>query len=169
MLYIFDKDGTLVKGRLPDGNGKTRPANTPDEQVLLPGVYDRISDLKQAGHIITVASNQAGVAWGKISYKQAEALMLDLCAKLDGKVDFWLFSPFDERAAVRKVVSMFAIKSEMRKPSPGMYRSLMIATGFDPAQTVVVGDDENDRIPALELGCQFFWASSFFGWKELYD
>jgi len=49
MLYIFDKDQTLIDNKAaPD-----RPANTPDEQIVLPGVIEALAALRQAGHTKT--------------------------------------------------------------------------------------------------------------------
>lgn len=62
-LYIFDKDGTLVAG-VPKADGKTRPANKPEEQILLLGVARKICQLRSQGHLIAIASNQGGCAWG---------------------------------------------------------------------------------------------------------
>ena len=96
MLYIFDKDGTLVR-ELPDPKIGTRPANTPEEQELLPGVLSKIVSLKAEGHRIAIASNQGGVSWGFMSMAQAYDVMNDACQKLNGLPDAQLFCPYDAR------------------------------------------------------------------------
>ena len=155
MLYIFDKDGTLVGGA---GN---RPANIPEEQKLLPNVVQKISALKMAGHKIAIASNQGGVAWGFISSDQAENLVLDAAHKIGG-VDSYRFSPYDPKAQKKNPNSVFAQDHESRKPRAGMIISLMDELGYSPSETVMVGDMESDELAAEKAGCSFAWAKDFF-------
>ena len=154
MLYIFDKDKTLVSG--PDN----RPANTPDEQQPLPGVIETIAALRAAGHKIAIASNQGGVAWGFITVAQAQTLVKDAATKIGG-VDFWRCSCYDERAKAKNLDSPYARKSYRRKPRPGMLKELMRVAGTTDA--VMIGDSEDDRKAAESAGIAFEWADKFFG------
>jgi len=157
MLYIFDKDKTIVGG--PNG----RPANTPDEQHPLPGVIETIATLRAAGHQIAIASNQGGVAWGFITVSQAQALVKDAAAKIGG-VNFWRCSCYDERAKAKNPDSPYARKSYRRKPRPGMLKELMRAAGITTA--MMIGDSEDDRKAAEAAGVGFAWADEFFGRPE---
>lgn len=154
-LVILDKDGTVVK-YLGD-----RPANTPEEQVLLPGVSEKISWLKRQGYKIALASNQGGVAWGFISYAQASALMADAAAKVGA--DAYRFCPHDARA-IRKpdAVAEYAVACKCRKPEPGMLIELVRQFEVTPAETLYVGDREEDRDAAERAGVRFVWAHEFF-------
>ena len=159
MLYIFDKDKTLVSG--PNG----RPANTPDEQYPLPGVIETIAATRAVGHQIAIASNQGGVAWGFITEVQAQALVKDAAAKIGG-VNFWRCSCYDERAKAKNPESKYARKSYRRKPKPGMLKELMRAAGTDTADTVMIGDSDDDRKAAEAAGVEFVWAKDFFKWED---
>ena len=159
MLIIFDKDGTLIAS-----HGK-RPANTPAEQQPLPGVAKKLAALRAAGHTLAIASNQGGVAWGFLSEREAQALVKDAAAKVGG-VDFWRCCCYDERAAQRNPRSPFARSSPRRKPAPGMLREIMSAAGFAPTETLMVGDQDSDRLAAEAAGCRFVWAAYFFGWRQ---
>jgi len=155
MLIVFDKDGTLVPFY------DKRPANTPDEQVLLPGVAKKIAVLKANGHKIAIASNQGGVAWGFISLAQAETLMSDIAAKIGA--DAWRFCPHDERAAgLFGARQEYACACECRKPRAGMLLSLMREFRAFPFDALYVGDRDEDRNAALAAGVQFAWAQEFF-------
>jgi D-glycero-D-manno-heptose 1,7-bisphosphate phosphatase len=153
-LIIFDKDGTLTEF---DG----RPANHPEEQKLLPGVAERIAQLRERGCKIAIASNQGGVAWGFISYDQAEALMADAAAKIGA--DAWRFCPHDPRAAGKPGANEeYAVACSCRKPEPGMLIELMQQFGATPDETLFVGDRDEDREAARRAGVRFISAKRFF-------
>ncbi len=154
MLYIFDKDGTLV------GNpGPGRPANHIDEQRLLPGVAEKCAALVTQGHSLAVASNQGGVAFGFISYDQARALVEHAAGLIGAR---WAhFCPHHPKGSIKK----YRGESECRKPRPGMLLDLMAWAGCGPEETVFVGDREEDRLAAEAAGVRFEWAVDFFGWR----
>jgi len=155
-LYIFDKDKTLV-GPL---NG--RPVNMAIEQQPLPCVIERLAQLRASGALLAIASNQGGVAWGFMSDEQARALVKDAAAKIGG-VDFWRCCCYDERAAAKNPEGYYARKSYRRKPSPGMLKEIMRASGASPDETIMVGDSESDQQAARAAGIGFEWAATFFG------
>lgn len=157
-LFIFDKDGTLVGVPSPEQN---RPANTPAEQILLPGVAAKIAALKAAGAKIAIASNQGGVAWGFISYAQAADLLSDCAAKIGA--DAWDFCPHDARAADKpNARPEYAIPCRCRKPQPGMIIRLAKRLGVPLSRVVFVGDRPEDEQAAQAAGVRFEWADEFF-------
>lgn len=154
-LYIFDKDGTTHHG--PQG----RPPNIIPEQRLAPNVADVCANLLAKGHTLAVASNQGGVAWGFMSYEQAESLVIE--AARDIGAYSWRMCPHDARASQSPTcVAEYAVACECRKPKAGMLLSIMRRNGFTPEQTTFVGDQESDRLAALEAGVTFVWAAQFF-------
>jgi len=160
MLYIFDKDGTLIASM-----GK-RPANTPAEQRPLPGVVIKLAELRTVGHRLALASNQGGVAWGFLTLEKTAALMQD-CADKVGGLDAVRFSPYDPKAAARRPNSPYAREDQSRKPRPGMLLEIMAELGASPAETMMVGDQESDREAAEAAGVQFAWAEAFFAPQQV--
>lgn len=159
MLYIFDKDGTLVGS--PDSK---RPANTAQEQILLPGVAEKIAQLRAEGNQIAIASNQGGVAWGFLTEEQAQVLIDDCIAKVGG-VDAWGWCPHDPRAAGKpRSNPRFATSCTCRKPDTGLLDYCITHVDADRSATVFVGDQESDRQAAVRAGITFVWAKDFFGW-----
>lgn len=148
-LYIFDKDGTLIMGY----NG--RPANIPEEQIVLPNVIETIAQLQDNGHKVAIASNQGGVEMGYLTNVDAIYLMMDCAQKIGAPNADFDFCPH------------FVSPCECRKPRPGMLLHLMELTGFDAKDTIMVGDQESDRLAAQNAGCQFQWAHDFFSWTYL--
>lgn len=146
MLYIFDKDGTLVE----EING--RPPNKPEEQVLKAGVKEKIADLKSAQHKIAIASNQGGVAKRFITFDEAMLLMFDVVEKIGGANCFRI-CPHHPKIS----------ECNCRKPKPEMLLEIMWTLNIPQNETIMVGNDEVDRLAAEAAGVKFVWAVEFFG------
>lgn len=164
MLYIFDKDGTLLSA-VEKNNGKTRPANTPAEQVVLPGVAAKLNELRSNGNQIAIASNQGGVAWGFMTEEQAQ-ILIDDCIEKIGGVDAWAWCPFDPKAEGKPgSIKRFACESNERKPNPGMIHAIVNHVDAELSDTFFIGDMESDQKAAGAAGVNFVWANDFFGWR----
>jgi len=150
MLYIFDKDGTIIASY---GN---RPANTIEEQHLLPGVGEKCAELRAQGHHLAVASNQGGVAFGFITNDQARALVAH-AARLIGTKDY-AYCPHHPKGTD----PIHGIACGCRKPQPGMILQLILRNGIAASDTIVVGDRDTDRQAAEAAGAHFIHADKFF-------
>lgn len=156
MLYIFDKDGTLVTKK---GGGNPPIPNSVEEQEALPGVVEKCRELREAGHTLAIASNQGGVAFGFIDSQQAADIMRH-AADLVG-AEGWAMCPHHPKGR-----EPLGHECYRRKPAPGMLFDLMQRLRFEPANTIYIGDMESDRQAAEAAGVRFVWASDFFGWEE---
>jgi HAD superfamily hydrolase (TIGR01662 family) len=154
MLYIFDKDGTLVQ----DIDGK-RPPNTLDEQKPIHGVLAKCQALIAEGHLLAVASNQGGVAFGYITATEAHAMVKQI-ADYIGATTYavCVTHPNGKRKAAKR-------ESRFRKPNGGMIEYLMDSFGVSAADTVYIGDLDTDREAAEAAGVKFVYAKDFFGWE----
>lgn len=149
MLYIFDKDNTLIA---LDG----RPPNSVAEQYLLPGVAKKCAELRKQGHILAIASNQGGVAFGYLTQLQAQVLVRH-AARLIG-ADDWVMCPHHPHGTIVP----YNVVCQCRKPAPGMLHTLMHHFRHTPFNTTYVGDQDTDRQAAQAAGCKFAWAQMFF-------
>lgn len=155
MLYIFDKDGTLVE----QINGE-RPPNSLAEQKVIPGVVEKCQALIAEGHLLAVASNQGGVAFGFITAVEAHAMVKQIADTIGATAyAVCVTHPNGKKKAARR-------ESRFRKPNAGMLEYLMDAFGVAAADTVYVGDMDTDQEAAEAVGVRFVWASEFFGWEE---
>ncbi len=161
-LYIFDKDGTLVKKR-PLREGIVRTPTCPEEQVLIEGVFEKLAALRAEGHVLAMASNQSAVADGIITMEQAEELLANCAAKVGG-INAWRFCPYSPRSKKRLngEDNPYACDHEWRKPHPGMLLDLMEELGYPPEDTFMIGDSNKDRKAAKNAGVRFFKAKDFF-------
>lgn len=138
-MIILDRDGVINE----DSDDYIRSA---DEWVPINGSLEAIACLKKAGFLVTVASNQSGLARGFFDHKalhemheKMNKLLADRGASIDG-VFFCPHSPKDNCSC--------------RKPKPGLL--LHIAKQFDIKlnETVFVGDSLSDIQAARMVGSQ---------------
>jgi D-glycero-D-manno-heptose 1,7-bisphosphate phosphatase len=140
---FLDRDGTLIQdpGYLSD----------PDGVRLLPGVAEGLQALARAGFELVVATNQSGIARGRITVAQYEAVAARLEACLadhgvtlaasyycpyhpDGEVDPW------------------AVEHEDRKPAPGMWLRAARDLGLELPRCWSIGDGERDVVAGKRAG-----------------
>ncbi len=161
-LFIFDKDGTLIRLKL-NRLRIPRPVIRPEEQVLIPGVFEKLAVLRAQGHKIAIASNQRAIAQGLISMAQAEALMENLIKKIGG-ADAWRVCPFDAHARpmLKGKPNPYRVENDCKKPQPGMLIDLMAELGCQPGDTFMIGDSWRDRRAAERCGVAFIPARKFF-------
>lgn len=165
-LYIFDKDGTLVSKIFEIPKVKRTPL-TPEEQVLIPGVFEKLAELRQAGNTLAIATNQSMVAEGLISLDEANRLVENCAAKVGG-VAGWRLSPYGPRAPkkLHGKLNPYARDDISRKPNPGMILDLMQTLGFSASDTIMIGDSNKDRKAAEAAGVTFIRAKKFFKKKK---
>lgn len=156
MLYIFDKDGTLCRSK----SGKTF-INSIEDQELIPGVLEKIEELKEQEHTIGIVSNQGGVAFDYLTYQEAEKIMMHI-AELIGTSDYY-FCPYHPDG----INPDYSIDSIYRKPNPGMIMGFAIITGYEnPKDILYIGDRPEDEEAAKRAGVNFIWSDEFFGWDN---
>jgi DNA 3'-phosphatase len=172
-VAFFDADNTL---RVSLSGGIT--ANSPNDVLILPFVAPKIAELNREGYLVTVVSNQAGVANGRTSLETADGAlkyMTDLIREDNSKAAIHFFD-FAEA------------KDEYHKPKTGMARRLEAALAerdlkIDWRHSFMVGDAayvksdrrpdgspgthfaNSDRLFAENLGIEFFEPTDFFGWR----
>jgi len=131
-LVLFDRDGTLVHDV---------PYNA-DPALVAPvdGARETLERLRAAGVRVGIVSNQSGVARGRITPGQLDAVQ----ARLED-----LLGPFD---VVRYCLHGPADGCECRKPAPGMVKSACAELGVSPERCVVIGDIGSDVEAARAAG-----------------
>lgn len=161
-LYIFDKDGTLVESKRK-WLLLSEPVLSPDEQILRPGVREKIQQLRDQGHAIAIATNLRGIYEGKISMQEGEALVKD-CAEKIGGVHGWRICPFYEHAPemMNGLPNPYRRENDCHKPKPGMLVDLMTSLGYAAEDTWMIGNSWRDRQAAEAAGVHYVPAWKFF-------
>jgi D-glycero-D-manno-heptose 1,7-bisphosphate phosphatase len=134
---LVDRDGTI--------NEERDHLREPDEVALISGAASALVRLRdELGMGIVVVTNQADVGRGLLSAADLERInerLLALLASQGASVDAIEVCPHrpDEGCACRK-------------PAPGMAVRAATRLGFDPAETVVIGDHVSDMAMGRAIG-----------------
>lgn len=135
---FLDRDGVLVRSDLV--NGKPVAVRTLTDFELLPGVVEAVSELKRAGLITVVVTNQPDVGKGLISEDILEAMHARLGAEL--ALD-----------AIRVCRHRQDENCECRKPRPDMLLDEAAALDIDLSRSFMVGDRDSDIVAGMVVGC----------------
>ena len=134
-MIILDRDGVINR----DSDDYIKSA---DEWEPLPGSLEAISRLKKAGFLVTVASNQSGIARGLFSEDDLQKIhdkMESLLAMRGTIIDGIFYCPHGPRD-----------NCICRKPKPGLLIQIAQKFKINLAETPFVGDNIGD-IKAAEM------------------
>ncbi|MBL7870672.1 MAG: HAD family hydrolase [Cyclobacteriaceae bacterium] len=132
---FLDRDGVL---------NKDNPTYTYTVEAfeILPGVLDAINELKQAGYLLVVVTNQSGIAQGIYTQLQMEACHTYLQKMCGNRIDHFYFCPHHPTVTA----------SLARKPGKLMFEKAIARFSIDTTQSWMIGDRGRDLIPAKQLG-----------------
>ena len=134
-MVILDRDGVINQ----DSDDYIKSV---DEWIPIPGSLEAIKRLKKAGYLVTVASNQSGIARGLFDKEvllQIHDKMNHLLAKRGTSVDGIFYCPHGP-----------GDNCACRKPRPGLLFQIAKQFDFDLSVTPFVGDSMSD-IKAAEM------------------
>jgi histidinol-phosphate phosphatase family protein len=130
---LFDRDGTLVHDVPYNGR--------PELVDPVPGAADALDRLRSAGVRIGLVTNQSGVATGRLTGDQVEAVNRRVEAQL-GPFDTVQWCPHGPDDGC-----------PCRKPAPGMLLQALDEIGVQADRCVLVGDIGTDVQAAAAAGC----------------
>jgi D-glycero-D-manno-heptose 1,7-bisphosphate phosphatase len=136
---VLDRDGVL--------NRRPQPGcyvERVEDVEWLPGALDALRAFKEAGYRVIVASNQAGVARGRLTVERLDAIhraMRDQARAAGGSIDAIYYCPHDWHAGC-----------DCRKPQPGLLFQAQRDFSLDLTRTWFLGDDERDLQAAHAAG-----------------
>ena len=135
---FLDRDGTLMRD--------IHYPRDPEAVVLIAGAADAVRRLAEAGVVPVVVTNQSGIAQGRVTVAEYEAVRdrLDALLAAEGaRVAASYHCPHHPD---------WTGPCECRKPGTLLYRTAASEHGLDPARSLFVGDRWRDVGPGLELG-----------------
>jgi D-glycero-D-manno-heptose 1,7-bisphosphate phosphatase len=123
---FFDRDGTLM-----DEAGY---CGDPARVKIIPGVSEALDELKNAGYLAIVVSNQSGIGRGLFTEAQYAAVQQELLRQIGAnRIDASYFCP-----------DLPGAPSLRRKPEPGMVLEAAAEFQIDLTASFLVGDKASD-------------------------
>jgi D-glycero-D-manno-heptose 1,7-bisphosphate phosphatase len=135
---FLDRDGTLI-----DDVGYIRD---PTQVRLLNGAAAALREMRQAGFLLVLVSNQSGIARGLVSRAEAAAVHQRVVAELaraSVELDDARYCPHAPDAGCA-----------CRKPAPGLLLAAARELGVDLAASFMVGDKGSDVEAGRRAGCR---------------
>jgi D-glycero-D-manno-heptose 1,7-bisphosphate phosphatase len=126
---FLDRDGVLNRALLRAG--RPHPPSSVAELEITPGAREALADLRAAGYLLIVVTNQPDVARGKQSRETVELINARLMEQL----------PLDE---IRVCYHDDGDGCACRKPLPGMLREAAAERGISLERSFMVGDRWRD-------------------------
>jgi D-glycero-D-manno-heptose 1,7-bisphosphate phosphatase len=148
---FLDRDGVLARALVR--RGKAYAPVTPDELEIESEAAAALADLKAAGFLLVVVTNQPDVARGITRREDVEQMHARLRAELPLDAVFVCYH--DDRAGC-----------DCRKPKPGMLLAASAAHDIDLAQSFMIGDRWRDVDAGALAGCRTVWIGRGYNERE---
>lgn len=132
---FIDRDGVI--------NEERNYVHRISDFVLLPGVIEGLTLLRDAGFRLIVVTNQAGIARGYYDQADMDRLhdhLRELLAEHGVSLDAIYFCPHHPQGNIQAL----AIECECRKPLPGMLFQAAKDFDLDLPASVLIGDKRSD-------------------------
>jgi len=136
---FLDRDGTLNTATIRDG--RPHPPASIDDLVIVPGAAAALLDLRRAGYLMIMVTNQPDVAAGRQRREVVEAINEAVRGQL----------PIDD---IRVCYHLDADACDCRKPKPGMLLDAAHDWGIDLGRSFMVGDRWRDVEAGRAAGCR---------------
>lgn len=122
-----------------------------EDTTWLPGIFDLCAAARDAGYLLVVVTNQAGIARGY--YSEAEFL----------RYTQWVHSVFSSHSVPLLAtyycphhpeagIGKWKVSCRCRKPQPGMLLDAAVANGISLPGSVMVGNNSSDMLAGLTAG-----------------
>lgn len=135
---FLDRDGVLNRATVIDG--KPHPPHRLEELELLPGVREPLVQLRQAGFLLIVVTNQPDIARGSLSAVDSDKINGRLAELLP--VHSVRVCPHDDGDGCH-----------CRKPLPGLIHDAADEFAIDVTRSFMVGDRWRDIEAGRSAGC----------------
>jgi D-glycero-D-manno-heptose 1,7-bisphosphate phosphatase len=139
---FLDRDGVINRPII--AGGKPYPPRTVADFEILPGVVQACADLKHAGYLLVVVTNQPDVGRGILKKEVVEAIHHTMVRQL----------PIDRVEVCYHAGTKFGVECECRKPRPGMLFAAAEKLAIDLKRSFMVGDRWRDIECGRSAGCR---------------
>jgi len=146
---FLDRDGTIITNEGDLGN--------PNGVELIDGAKEAIKMLYEAGWLLIVVTNQAGVARGAFTEDDIHKVH----AKIDGLISIDEVCPIEQYYYCcyhpEGPDPEWTCDHPNRKPRPGMLREAMLKHDIDGTRSWMIGDTARDIQAGNACSCKTIW------------
>jgi D-glycero-D-manno-heptose 1,7-bisphosphate phosphatase len=142
---FLDRDGTLIE--------EVNYLSAPEQVRLISGAADAVRRLNDAGLLVVVVTNQAGVARGyfpESRVAEVHAHLSALLAECGAKIDAYFYCPHHPTEGI----GAYRVACECRKPRPGLLLTAARELGIDLSRSWMIGDKLCDASAGEAAGCR---------------
>lgn len=141
---FLDRDGTI--------NVEKEYLINPEEFEFIPGAVAALRKLHQAGYLLVIVTNQAGVARGYFSCEQVEALHSHMLTLLGDDIPIAgiYYCPHHPTCGHGE----YLLECDCRKGKPGMLLRAADELNIDISSSYMVGDKLADLQAGIAAGCK---------------
>jgi len=147
---FLDRDGTLIE--------HVHYLSDPAHVRLLPGAALALTQLRRAGFVCVLVTNQSAIGRGMITEARLHEIHVEMnrqLAEQGAALDAIYFCPEAPAGDDRTV-----IENSRRKPGPGMLLQAAAELGLELADSWMVGDLISDVLAGLNAGCRSILVAS---------
>jgi D-glycero-D-manno-heptose 1,7-bisphosphate phosphatase len=142
---FLDRDGTLIE--------EVHYLARPDQVRLIPGAAEAVRKLNQAGVLVVVVTNQAGVARGyfpESAISDVHVHLSHLLGEYGAHIDAYLYCPHHPTEGIGK----YRVACDCRKPQPGLLLTAARELDIDLSRSWMIGDKPCDAEAGAAAGCR---------------
>jgi len=142
---FLDRDGTI--------NVEVGYLSDPEELELIPGAARAVARLNDAGFVVVVVTNQAGVARGYFTEEDVVAVnrrLVEVLQPEGARIDGIYYCPHHPEFGDET----YRKDCECRKPNTGMVRQAVDDFNIDVSRSYVVGDHVGDVLLGVNAGAR---------------
>jgi D-glycero-D-manno-heptose 1,7-bisphosphate phosphatase len=144
---FFDRDGTLMED--------TNYCGDPALVRVFPGVPEALHEVREAGYVTVVITNQSGIGRGYFTEQQYHAVAAEFLRQTGHRIDATYFCP-----------DVPGVPSACRKPEPGMVFAAARDLQLDLSRSWFVGDKDIDVECGRRAGTRTIQVSGDYGVVE---
>lgn len=109
---------------------------------IIPGVPQALYEMREAGYLLIVVTNQSGISRKLYTRRQMELCHIYLQDACDHVIDHFYFSPYHETVT----------NSLTKKPGSLLFEKAIARYNIDVKKSWMIGDRSRDLTPAKKLG-----------------
>lgn len=142
---FLDRDGTIIE--------EVHYLSSPEQVRLIPGAADAVRRFNNAGVLVVVVTNQAGVARGyfpESRVSEVHAHLSALLAERGAHIDAYYHCPHHPTEGVGE----YRVACDCRKPKPGLLLTAARELDIDLSRSWMIGDKPCDAEAGAAAGCR---------------